>query len=229
MTPSRPTVLVALLLAAAAAPAAAQAPFQYREYTLDSTVIAMAAIDEARTTAPKTLHAGPAVIQEIVWRAPYTGPSGDDPVYDVALTFLNDQLYQVIVTYERDRMAGLTDHDVIAMLSQTYGRALLRDARTAATAIDADVRPDMGVVAQWEDATARLLLLRSRSTGWRQYQLALVSRRLNAQARGAIVDARRMDALAAPQVERERRAQDAAGRAAADSKARDANKATFRP
>ena len=229
MIPFRSTVLLALLLAAAAAPVAAQAPFQYREYTLDSTVTAMVAVDEARTTAPKTLHARPAVIQEIVWRAPYTGPLGDDPVYDVALTFFNDQLYQIVVSYERDRMAGLTDEDVVATLSQTYGPALLRDARTAGTAIDADVRPDMAVVAQWDDATARLLLLRSRLTGWPQYQLALVSRRLNAQARGVIVNARRMDALAAPQLERERRAQEGAARAVADAKARDANKATFRP
>ena len=229
MTTSGSAALVTLLLAAGALPAAAQAPFQYREYRLDSSVAAMAAIDEARTTAPKTLYTRPAIIQEIVWRAPYTGPSGDDPVYDVALTFFNDQLYQIVVTYERDRTAGLTSDDLIAMVSQTYGPALLRDARTAAIPVEVDVRPDMAVVARWEDETAQLFLLRSRLTGWPQYQLALVSRRLNAQGREAIADGRRMDAAAAPQLERDRRAHAAAARAAAEAEARDANKAAFRP
>jgi hypothetical protein len=220
---------VGLLLTVSGAPASAQDPFKYRDYTLGSSLNEMVAIDEPRITSPKTLHTRPGVIQQFAWRAPYTGPHGDDPVRDVVLTFFNDALYQIVVSYERDRTTGLTTEDVVRLLSATYGQPLLRDGRTATHAVDVDVSPDMALVAQWEDAGAVVSLWRSRLSFWPQFQLALVSRSLNAEARQAIVQAQRLDALAAPQRERDRRAEDAAARAVAEQKARETNRATFRP
>jgi hypothetical protein len=165
----------------------------------------------------------------VVWQAPYTGPADTDPVHDVRLTFVNDELYQIVVSYERGRTAGMTSEDVVTTLSATYGRPLLHDARTSTQPIEVDVPAEMKVVAQWDDTAAQVWLLRSRHAGSAQFQLALVSKRLNSVARRAIVEARRLDVIEAPQREMERRAAAAAANAEAEVKAREANKATFRP
>ena len=207
----------------------AQAPFQYRDYVLGSSTVTVNAIRRTRNGDPKTLHERPASIQETVWRAPYMGLGSGlaDPVNEVRLSFYEDQLYQIIVTYDRGRMAGLTNDDVIATLTATYGLPLLRDARVAHTILAADVAPHMRVVAQWEDSGALVTLVRS--THSPEFQLVLVSTTLNRSARAAIAEAYRLDAIDAPQRELDRRVQTTADAAAAQEKARTANKSAFRP
>jgi hypothetical protein len=234
MTGSRLAAIAALLLVMDGWSVAAQAPFQYREYTLETGLAAVIAVNPLRMTNPRTLHERPASIQEVVWRAPYLGLQGvrgeqPDPVQEMLFTFYNDELYQIVVTYNQGRMAGLTEADVVATLSETYGVSLLRDTRAARTVADADVRRDMAIVAQWDDDRALLTLVRGTSTYSPQFQLVLISKRLNRGARAAIVEAQRLDALDTPRRERERQAQAAAAAEAADQKARDVNKAAFRP
>ena len=234
MTTSRLAAIATLMLVMDGQSVAAQAPFQYREYALESGLAAVVAVSPLRMTSPRTLHERPASIQEVVWRAPYLGLQGlrgeqPDPVHEMLFTFYNDELYQIVVTYDQGRMAGLTDADVVATLSETYGASLLRDTRTPRTVADADVRRDMAIVAQWDDDRALLTLVRSSSAYSPQFQLVLISKRLNPPARAAIVEARRLDALDAPRRERERQAQAVAAAAAADQKARGVNKGAFRP
>lgn len=207
----------------------AQAPFQYRDYALGSSAVTVNQISRTRSGDLKTLHERPASIQETVWRAPYMGLGGGlaDPVHEVLFSFYDDQLYQIIVTYDRGRIAGLTNDDVIATLAATYGVPLLRDARVAHTILAADIAPHMRVVAQWEDAGSLLTLVRSNHSP--EFQLVLISKTLNRSARAAIAEARRLDALGAPQRELDRRAQTAAAAAAAAEKARTVNKSAFRP
>jgi hypothetical protein len=150
-----------------------------------------------------------------------------DPVHEVGFRFYDDQLYQIIVTYDRGRMHGLTNNDVIATLAATYGAPLLRDARVAHTILAADVAPHMGVIAQWEDAGSLLTLMRS--THSPEFQLVLMSKTLNARARVSIAEAHRLDTLDAPQREVNRRAHATAAAAAAGEKVRTTNKAAFRP
>ena len=52
-------------------------------------------------------------------------------MHDVQFSFYDDQLYQVVVSYDRERMEGLTDADVVESLSATYGVPLLAGARTS--------------------------------------------------------------------------------------------------
>jgi hypothetical protein len=229
MIDSRLAAIAAVTVVLGGAPLAAQAPFQYRQYALESSVAAVIAVDPARNNDRRTLHERPASIQEVVWRAPYMGLGAGlaDPVQDVVFSFYNDQLYQLHVTYERGRMAGLTDDDVIETLTRTYGVPLLRGLRAFPGARSADVGLGVVMVAQWEDSGSLLTLLRSSYTP--QFQLVLISKRLDPLARAAISEARRLDAVAAPQRELDRRAQAAAIALAADQKARDQNKAAFRP
>lgn len=231
----RLAVIAILTIALHASPLAAQTPFQYRQFVLESSVATLVETAGPRGNDPRTLHVRPALIQEVVWRAPYMGlavGSADpaalaDPALTTTFAFYNDQLYQILVTYDRSRMAGLTDQDVVGALSATYGTALLRGVRTAPNLLPADIGVGVVMVAQWEDSRSLLTLLRS--TYAPQYQLALVSKRLDPLARAAIAEGRRLDALEAPQRDLERRAEAAAAAALADRKTREANRTAFRP
>jgi hypothetical protein len=210
-------------------PVSAQAPFRYREFALESSVASVVKISDARAVDARTLHERPASIRELEWRAPYvrSGSQQADPVREVVFSFYEDQLYQVVVSYNRDRMEGLTSDDVIESISATYGIPLLRNSRPGLGAVPAGVLADTTVVAQWEDAASLLTL--TRSTYSPQFQLVLVSKTLNGRARAAIKEALRLDAQEAPQREMDQRKKDVADAGVASQKARVANKAAFRP
>jgi hypothetical protein len=211
-------------------PTAAEDQFQYREYALRSSLAAVAHTSGANAADAKTLHERPAKIQELGWRAPYSASDavGVDPVRDILLAFYDDQLYRVVVTYERTRIEGLTDADLIESLSTVYGAPLLATRKAAGAASSGvDVPPDMILVARWEKGDSSVMLIRAMfSPG---LQLILTSHALNARARLAIAQAVRLDEREAPQRELDNRKRDAAALATAQSKARVQNKAAFRP
>lgn len=204
-----------------------QTPFRYREFALESSVASIVKISGARENETRMVHARPARIEELEWRVRY-GRSGSelaDPVRDIRFTFYDDQLYQVVVTYDRDRTEGLTHDDVIESLTAAYGRPLL--LATARGVSRADMPGTSTVVARWEDAATLLTL--TQGTYPPQYQLVLISKTLNAAAATAIKEAVRLDAQEAPQRELDRRKKDAADARVASQKARAINKAAFRP
>ena len=201
---------------------------RYRDYVLESSVDTVAASSGLRATEAKTLHERPAMIQELQWRAPYVNPAttAADPVRDVAFAFFNDALYQVVVTYNRDRTAGLTNDDIIQSLSASYGAPVLKSA-IARTGLPAGALLDNTVLAQWNTAVSSLTLLRD--TYSPEFQLILSSKPLTARAQSAIREAIRLDALDAPRREVEERKKEVAETDAARDKARSANKDAFRP
>src|SRR4030095_11297590 len=204
----------------------AQDPSSYRAYVLESSLDTVVAASGMRATDAKTLHERRAKIQQLQWRAPYASPrtAGADPVREVACTFFNSALYQIVVTYDRYRTEGLTNDDVIESLSSSYGTPVLKTAivRTGLPAL-----LDAVVLAQWDNLASSLTLLRD--TYSPEFQLILTSKALNAPARSAIREAIRLDALEAPQRELDQRKKDVAEASATRYKARSTNKAAFRP
>jgi hypothetical protein len=202
---------------------------RYRGYALESSVASVVKISGARESDARTLHERPATIRELEWRAPYVPPNGEpaDPVHDVVFSFYDDQLYQMVVTYDRDRMQGLTHDDVIESIGAIYGIPLLRYAPAAHTPVAADVLADTTVLAKWENAASLLTL--TKDTYSSQYQLVLISKTLSTQARIAINEARRLDTEEAPQRRLDERKREVADALAASQKARVVNKPAFRP
>lgn len=216
-------VLVSLHLGGATA--GAQAVSRYRDYTLGTGVAAVVTTSGLREADTRTLHLRPARIQQLEWRLPYvSGSIAADPVQSVLFSFVDDQLYQIQVTYDRERMDGLTNADVIQSIAAEYGQPIalpLRPARGTAVTLDTTV------LARWEDANALVTL--TRGTDAPRFQLVLVSKVLAAKARLAIAESARLDAMDAPQREADQRMKDAAAAALRGEKARAANKAGFRP
>lgn len=175
MTVSRLAAATSLTFILAGQSLVSQAPFPHQEYPVVSSDAT--AVDCSRTV---------------------------NPVHEMLFTYHNDQLYQIVVTYDRRRMAGLTNDDVVDTLSARYGVPLVPNARTARDGLSADIGPGMTLVAQWE--VPRWLLTLHRSTYSAQYQLVLVSKALNPQSRRAITEAPRPNALDVPDRELDRRA-----------------------
>jgi hypothetical protein len=221
--------VISMSLIVSAQAVSAQELSRYRAYALESSVESVVATIGARAPAARTLHERPAKIQQLEWRTPYASPGGGesaDPVRDVAFSFVNDALYEVLVTYDRDRTAGLTDNDIIESLSSSYGPPVLKSA-IVRTDLPSNALEDATVLAQWSDAAASLTLLRDTFTP--EFQLVLVSKALSAKARSASREAVRLDALEAPQRELAQRKKDVADASATRDKNRTENKAAFRP
>ena len=133
MNCTRPLVIaVGLILGAQLA--FAQDMSRYRAYVLESSLESVVAASGARTADAKTLHERPATIQQLEWRAPYVDSRNTlaDPVRGISFTFYNDALYQVIVTYDRDRTEGLTNSDIVESLSTAYGVPTMSSASYSA-------------------------------------------------------------------------------------------------
>ncbi len=226
MNSTRPLVIaVGLMLSGQTV--SAQGMSHYRAYALESSLDSVIAASGARPADAKTLHERPATIQELQWRAPYVG-SGDtpaDPVREIAFTFYNGALYQVIVNYDRTRTEGLTNEDIIESVSAAYGLPALATAKVPTS--PADAFPRGIVLARWERDESLVTLIRGSYTP--EFQLILISKPLSARARSAIGEAIRLDAIEAPRRETELRTKEAGDASAVRDKARITNKAAFRP
>ena len=208
--------------------ASAQDVARYRAYALESSVASVVEASGARSADAKTLHARPATIQELQWRAPYvtTTDTMADPVREIAFTFYNDALYQVVVNYDRARTEGLTDKDILDALTATYGAPVSPTAKTRTTP-PADAFSDSIVLARWETAESLVTLVRGSYPP--EFQLILMSKPLGTLAQTAIREAVRLDALDAPRRESDLRKKEAGDANAARDKTRTTNKEAFRP
>lgn len=199
----------------------------YRGFHLGASVAASVKQAGADASAVRRIHDRPAVLEELDWR-PLLSYRADSkrtsPVRDAKLRFYNGQLFQLIVTYEQDQIEGLTESDIVEVISRTHGTA-------SKPVEEIPFQPNYSgvaeVLARWENADYSYDLVR---TGDRSsFALVLSSKRLNTLAREAIVEANRLDALEAPQREAESRQKVAESTRQGLAKARALNLPKFVP
>jgi hypothetical protein len=133
----------------------AQDRSRYRDFQLGSDLQSVSALANVAATDAKTIHQRPAVMQELEWRRPYvvsgsTGPQ-TDPVERIVFSFYNDQLFRLVIAYDRQRTDGMTSGDMIEALSQTYGSAL-KSGRAKAPAVASQIEAESGEVEERESA-----------------------------------------------------------------------------
>jgi hypothetical protein len=216
---------VAIVLVLGTPLVSAQDTLRYRAYALDSSIDSVLTATGSRAADIRVLHQRPALIQELEWRAPYasSGTEFADPVRTIVFSFCDNALYQVLVNYDLGRTDGLSNGDIIDSLTAVYGAPVPAPARNRPL----DASADTVVLAQWDRAGSSLTLLRGVYSA--EFQLLLTAKASSTRARGAIREARRLDAADAPRREREQRKQEAADATAARDKLRASNKAAFRP
>jgi hypothetical protein len=231
------TLAIAVGLMLFTPPLQAQDRARYRDFQLGSDLPSVSALAKVAPSEARTIHQRPAVIQKLEWRVPYfvSGSSvrQSDPVQQIVFSFYNNQLFNIVVDYDRERTAGMTDGDVIDGISLAYGPTLI-PALTKTRAVASPVEEESGTpIARWGDVDYTVVLYRSsdlyRSLSAPRFRVVVSSPRLEALARAADVEALRLDQREAPQRELAREKKEAEDARVSQEKARVANKAAFRP
>ena len=206
---------------------------EYRDFRLGSPLAQVLAQLHMTASNVSVVHERPALLQDLQWSTPYfigdTIEAQHDSVGQIVFSFIDDQLFRLTISYERNGTEGMTDVDMIAALSGRYGSPLMpsRQTRASSTFFDRSASESTAPVAQWSNGDATIVLSRNAFTGG--YQLVVASARLDALARTASAEAARLDQREAPARDIARRQQDADDARAAKEKARLANKEKFQP
>lgn len=217
--------LVGMLLAASVSPAVDFAV--YRGFAFGSSVEASAKIAGAKMANVRTLHERPARIEEFDWESgaySQVDAMKFGSVRDGLLRFYNGQLFQIVVTYDRQRTEGMTAADMIESISATYGAATRPTAEIPLKSIYGEVAR---VLARWEDPAYSYDLVRTGDQT--SFALILRSKQLDSLATAAIDAAEKLDIKEAPsRADALQRKLDEETRLSLE-KARSTNKASFRP
>lgn len=158
MINTRTLAIVALGLALSTPSLQGQDRSRYRDFQLGDDLASVSALVDVAASEAKTIHVRPAVIQDLEWRPPYfvsgsTAPQ-TDPVQQIVFSFYNDQLFRLVVSYDRRRTNGMTDGDMIAAISEAYDSPLqprLKKTPAVASRIETGAGTP---IARWGDADA---------------------------------------------------------------------------
>lgn len=200
---------------------------RYRQFQLGMSLVA-AAEQTGIKPEVRVLHQRPDSIQELMWQPPPSlgsSPTGDS-VRKVLLSFYNGLLFRIVVNYEWDRTEGLTVEDMVEALSVTYGPATLPATEFSSSLSRLPADGDK-IMAHWEDPEYSVNLFHPSYAS--TFGLAVFSKRLDALASAASVEATRLDEQGAPKRAIERRQKQEDEDHARQEKVRLVNKAAFRP
>ena len=198
----------------------------YRGFRFGMSVQQAADLAGMKNTDATTIHQQPSLINELDFQPNLFHASApkEDPVSRIALTFYQGELARIGVAYDRYKVDGMTEDDMIKALSASYGTAARPTAEIAYHSYYAETAP---VLARWEDSQYSYDLIRSDDRS--SFTMILYSKRLDALAQPAILEAVRLEALSAPEREAERARKQAADNQALQEKSRLSNIASFRP
>jgi hypothetical protein len=212
---------------------------RYRDFQLGGDLPSISALTGIAVSQVKTIHQRPAMMQELQWSRPYslsgTTQEQTDPVKQILFSFYNDQLSRMVVDYDPERTAGLTDADLVDAIALEYGApskpgaTVPKAGSTSSRPLRSQIEDESGTpIARWAGADYSVVLYHYRSYA-SSFRLIVASPRLDALARAADLQAIKLDDREAPQRETARQKKETDDLRAAQAKARVANKATFRP
>jgi hypothetical protein len=167
----------------------------YRNFQFGMNLSHVANLVDLEPSQATLIHQRPARIQELAWH-PFIYRTSDDadPVNEGVFSFYNDQLFRMVINYDRYKVEGMTVADMIQSISAVYGVA---ETPNVEIPFHSDYAESAPVLARWENPEYSCNLIRTGN----QYSfvLVLVSKRLDALAQPAIAEAGRLDAQEAPQ------------------------------
>lgn len=176
---------------------------KYRHFTIGMSLSRALERTHQKMTDVNAIRDRPALIQELPWWPPNLAGASlqADSVEQILLSFYNRELYKISVTYDQTSTEGLTAEDMVKSISKKYGPAtniMLETDFTKSNAYGVRRRP----IATWEDTQYSFNLVRSSLTD--RFGLIIYSKRVNAAAELAIVDAVKLEQHEVPKQEAER-------------------------
>jgi len=176
---------------------------KYRHFTLGMNLTRVLEGTNQKMVDVKVIHGRPALVQEVNWWPPNLPGTSyqSDTVKQILFSFYNGELYKISVTYDQTSTEGLTDEDMVKSISAKYG-----PAKYVALPIDLTKNDRYDVtqktVASWVDAQYSFNLVRSSFTN--HLGLVIYSKRVNAEAELAVLEALKLEEQEGPQREAER-------------------------
>jgi len=224
MKTMRSSILCLVVLLLAAPLLRAQDLSKYRHFTIGMSLNRALERTEQKVADVKLIHGRPALIQELTWWPPnLPGASFQaDPVEQIQLSFYNRELYRISVTYDLSSTEGLTADDLVKSISAKYGPATNLTLELASAKIDS-YEVKQKTIASWEDAQYSFNLVRSSFTDG--LGLTIYSKKVNAAAELAAVQAVELEKQEAPKREAELQKKQSDDLETARQK----NRKTFRP
>ena len=172
---------------------------KYRTFSLGTSLVDVLKRTDQRLTDVRTIHGSPSLFQELTW---WPNPPGSslrpDAVEQILFSFFNGELYKMSVTYDRNSTKGLTAPDMMKAISEKYG-----PPTSVVLEIDSATSEGYGLmgkgVASWEDSQYSLNLVQSSFID--TFGLVIYSKRVNAEAELAIVEAVKLEEQEGPKRE----------------------------
>ena len=175
---------------------------KYRNFSFGASLANVSKQVDRQPIEAEVIHQEPALIQELTWYPPLSVDSSRpaEPVDTVLFSFYNGALYRMLVTYESSAVKGLTDEDMIRVVSAKYGVAT-RPVADVNFPTNPSYRMTEKVIARWEDSQYSLSLFRAR---YSTFAIVMFDKRLDAQAGASIAESVLTEHLEAPQKEADR-------------------------
>jgi len=181
---------------------------KYRNFSFGMTVADLSKQIDQKPANAAVLHERPALIEELTWLPPQTYGSSRpaEPVDQILFSFYNGALYRMLMTYENSATKGLTDDDMIRVVSAKYGVA----TRPVAALVNFPMKPSYHatekVIARWEDPQYSLNLFRSYGD---TFAIVMFAKQMDAQAGISIAESVKLEKEEAPQKQAARVKKDA--------------------
>ena len=171
----------------------------YRRFSFGMTVADLSKQIDQKPANAAVLHERPALIQELTWfpPQPYSTLRPAEPVDQLLFSFYDGALYRMLVTYENSATKGLTDEDMIRVVSAKYGVAT-RPVAVVNFPMNPSYKATEKVIARWEDSQYSLNLFRSYGD---TFAIVMFTKQLDAQAGISIAESVKLDQQDAPQKE----------------------------
>jgi hypothetical protein len=171
---------------------------KYRAFSFGATLPDLAKQVDAKPADAIVVHEHPALIEELTWRPaqPSNSTRPAEPVQKVLFSFYNGTLYRMLVTYDISATKGLTDDDMIRVVSAQYGAAT-RPVADVSFPTEPSYRKTERVIARWEDSQYSFNLLRSYWSN--AFEIVMFSKQMDAQAGISIVESVKLEQQQAPQ------------------------------
>ena len=173
---------------------------KYRNFSFGMSVANVSKQADRQIAKAEVIHQRPALIEESTWYPPQPFGSSRpaEPVEKVLFSFYNGELYRMLVTYDNSAIKGLTNEDMIRVISAKYGAAT-RPVADVNFPTNPSYRATEKVVARWEDSQFSYNLFRSSASD--TYAMVMFDKRLDAQAGVSIAESVQLEKQEAPQKE----------------------------
>jgi hypothetical protein len=173
---------------------------KYRNFSFGMSVASVSKEADRQIAKAEVIHQRASLIEETTWcpPQPFGSSRPAEPVEKVLFSFYNGELYRMLVTYDNSAVKGLTNEDMIGVISAKYGAAT-RPVADVNFPMNPSYRATEKVVARWEDSQFSFNLFRSSASD--TFELVMFDKRMDAQAGVSIAESVQLEKQEAPQKE----------------------------